>query len=312
MEAKVELSASVSDQCVLLGGQPRSGTSLLTSILRSSGDLLQAFEIHIRKPSFVVGNDGSYTRNILKQIGLPPEEFDRILKEHSELVPSMNLAAWSGPKEEVSAEPLTGKETIAFEDELRARGALLAACMRRAAELEGCRRWGVKILGDVVHAAEYAAAFPNAQVVLLIRDPRDHALSVMKLNEQRKARGQQLFYESYENVAAGWLHTIRDGRLALEASGLSHLTLRYEDLVTKPDVTIRRLEEELNLDLSRATDFHKESFIEAHTQRFKHHDNLKNPINANSVGKWRKQMTPAESEVFLKVAGPEMERWGYE
>ena len=76
--------SGIPDHCVLLAAQPRSGTSLLTSMLRTSGALLQAFELHVRKPSFVVGNDGRYTRNILKQTGLPAEEYDRILEDHRE------------------------------------------------------------------------------------------------------------------------------------------------------------------------------------------------------------------------------------
>jgi len=280
-------------------------------MLRTSDDLLQAFELHIRKPSFVVGNEGRYTRNILKQTGLPAEEFDRLLDEHRNLLPRMNLGAWTGPREEVSAEPLTGRETDDFADELLARGHLIAAAMRRASALEGKQRWGFKILGDVIHAKQYASAFPRAQVILLVRDPRDHALSVMKLNDQRKDRGQPLFYESYRDVALGWLQTIRDGRLALEASGLDYVTMRYEDLVREPKTEMRRLEEMLGIDLVNADTFYKAEYIEAHTRRFKHHDNLKNPINADSVGKWRSKMSSEEAGVFLEIAGSEMEYWGY-
>jgi len=281
-------------------------------MLRTSDELLQAFELHIRKPSFVVGNDGRYTRNIFKQLGMPPEEFNRIVEEHGELMPLMNLGAWSGPKEQVSAEQLTGTETDDFAIELKARAHLVSALMRRVAELGGCSRWGFKILGDVLHAAEYAAAWPKARVILLVRDPRDHALSVMKLNEQRQARGQQLFYKDYASVASGWLNTIRDGHRALEASSLQHVLVRYEDLVTQPETELKRLEQALDLDLSRGTSFYKEDFIEEQTQRFKHHDNLKKPVNASSVGKWRTQMTTEESGVFLEIAGEEMARWGYD
>lgn len=312
MEAKNTILSGILDHCVLLAAQPRSGTSLLTSMLRTSGALLQAFELHIRKPSFVVGNDGRYTRNILKQTGLPVEEYDRIIEDHRDLFPRMNLGAWTGPKEEVSAEQLTGNETTDFQDELVARMHLAAALLRRASQLQGFSRWGFKILGDVIYSAEYATALPNAIVILLARDPRDHALSIMKLNEQRLSRGQKPFYENYAAVARGWLQTIRDGRKSLESSGLRYVLLRYEDLVAMPEIELARLGSELDIDLSCGSKFYQESFIEGHVQRFQHHDNLKNPVNANSVGKWRSQMSAEEAECFLSIAGKEMEWWGYD
>lgn len=195
MEAARGISTSLPDPCILLGGQPRSGTSLLTSMLRESDALFQAFELHIRKPSFVVGNGGNYTRNIFKQLGLPPEEFDAIVRLQKDAAGSMNLGAWTGPKEEVSAELLTGNETSEFERELQARGVITTHLMRRVADLAGKNRWGFKILGDIIYADKYASVWPNACFVLLVRDPRDHALSVMKLNAQRAARGQQLFMQ---------------------------------------------------------------------------------------------------------------------
>lgn len=295
----------------MLGGQPRSGTSLLTSILRTSDDLLQGFELHIRKPSFIVGNNGRYTRNILEQLGLPGDEFDRIVEDHRDLCAHMNLGAWTGPKEEVSAEPPSGRETQDFAAELRARGELVSALLRRAAVLGGRSRWGFKILGDVIHAEQYAAVWPEAVVILLVRDPRDHALSVMKLNEQRAARGQPNFYDSYDAVARGWLHTVRDGRLALEASGLRHILLRYEDLVSDPTTLVMRLGKALSIDLTKGLEYYRQDFIDTHARRFSHHENLRNPIDPSLAGRWRERMSDADSEVFLRTAGDEMAYWGY-
>lgn len=311
MEAARGISTSLPDPCILLGGQPRSGTSLLTSMLRESDALFQAFELHIRKPSFVVGNGGNYTRNIFKQLGLPPEEFDAIVRLQKDAAGSMNLGAWTGPKEEVSAELLTGNETSEFERELQARGVITTHLMRRVADLAGKNRWGFKILGDIIYADKYASVWPNACFVLLVRDPRDHALSVMKLNAQRAARGQQLFYADYNQVALGWSKTIGDGEEVLTKNNLRHIVVRYEDLVQKPDATLAALSHTLDLDLSRSKEFHKSDYIKEHVQRFKHHDSLRQPINADSVGKWKSEMSHAEAAVFEQVAGDLMAKHGY-
>ncbi len=133
----------------------------------------------------------------------------------------------------------------------------------------------------------------------------------MKMNEQRMERGQQLFYENYSKVALGWKETIRGGNDVLSKNNIPHITIRYEDIVLSPETTLSKLENTLDLDLSKSKDFYKSEFIKDHLQRFRHHDNLKNPINANSVGKWKLKMTEEEVSIFKEIAGDVMEKYDY-
>lgn len=311
MEAQNAISTCLSDRCILLGGQPRSGTTLLTSILRSSNRLFQAYELHIRKPSFLLGNNNRYTQNIFKELGLPQEEFIRIVKDYSHVSKMMNLGAWVGPKEEVSAEQLTGKETKDFDSELKVRGILTTQLLRHTAELYKCPRWGFKILGDIIHADHYAQVWPNATFILLVRDPRDHAISLMKLNEQRKSKNQNNFYDDYFSLAKGWRHTMQCGKQVLEKNNLKHVILRYEDLVTNTENELIRLSKTLDLDLSEGINFHQQDFVHDHTKRFKHHQNLTNPVNSGSIGKWRNCMNEEEVNIFSEVAGDVMKLYNY-
>ena len=285
---------------------------MLTSILRTSPNLFQAFELHLRKPSFLVGLDGRYTQRIFAQLGVPPPEFATILNRMAHAREPMNLGAWIGPKEQVSAEPLSGRETDDFEGELHARGELLTRLMRRAAELHDRQRWVFKILGDVVHANTYARVWPNATFILIVRDPRDQALSVMKLNEDRAKRGQPNFYDDYAAAATGWLRTVVMGKRVLEANGIDHVVLRYEDLVRSPVATLQHLSHALDIDLSNGLNFYRRDFDDAQAQRFRHHNNLKNPVSAKSVEKWRLRMSDEELAVFGHIAGDAMRAYGYE
>ena len=309
MEAQGELQAGLPDPCILLGGQPRSGTTLLSSILRCTPGHFQAFELHIRKPSFVAGLDGRYTRNIFRDLGLPPDEYDRIVGAWD--CSAMNLGSWVGPKEDVSAEPHSGRESSNFEHELRARSELTGCLMRRVAELHDATTWGFKILGDIVYADLFARIWPNARFILMIRDPRDQAMSVLKLNEQRSARGQENFYDDYRQAARGWRDTIEQARAVIARHKLPCLETRYEDLVSDTDAELSRLSQALNMDLSRGLDFHQREFIGAHTQRFKHHDNLKKSVNAASVGKWRETLSAQDLAAFIEVAGDLMSEFDY-
>lgn len=280
-------------------------------MLRTSEHLFQAYELHIRKPSFIVGNNGKYTQNIFNQMGLEADEFDEARRKLRELEPKMNLGAWVGPKEDVSAEPLTGNETGAFEEQLWARGLLTTELMRRVKNKEQRRKWGFKILGDVIHAREYARVWPNATFILLVRDPRDHALSIMQLNEQRVARGQKPFYPDYRAVAQGWKQTIDGGRRALVENGIRHVILRYEDLVREPQPILRELSDDLGVDLSEALEFYRSGFVERHQKRFRHHANLGRPINADSLDKWRTRMSDTEAAIFREEIGETMADYGY-
>lgn len=256
-----------------------------------------------------MGNRSTYTRNIFRQLGMSQGVFDRIVDDH--MSGEMNLGSWVGPKEAVSAESLSGLETENFEREFCARAKLVSSLMSELAGAERSSRWGFKILGDLIHASQYAAAWPSATIILLVRDPRDHALSVMKLNSQRADRGQQPFYTSYADVARGWLETVKCGRDKVMESGLRLHVLRYEDLVVNTDVEIRRLSDSLNVDLSDATNFYRNDFVQTHIKRFKHHGNLAKPINSASVGKWSAVMTDDDAEIFEMVAGDVMREYGY-
>ncbi len=310
MEAPLRFPTGLSSRPVLLAGQPRSGTSLLTTMLNMSTDLVQAYEIHIRKPSFINGLDGRYTYNILQQFDLERADFDMILSQHD--LDKMNLGAWCGPKEAVSAEALTGWESNDFVNELFHRGCLVNDFMEHVAHIKNKSRWGFKILGDVIHISEYAQVWPNATVILLVRDPRDHALSIMALNELRKKRNQDVFYNSYSDVAMGWLKTVDYGLKKIEESGLHHLVIRYEDLVFDPIKTCNRISEELSVEMSRATNFYQSELVEKHVSRFKHHDNLQKPVNANSIDKWRSAMSASDQAIFSEIAGDVMTTYGYE
>ena len=313
MEAQDQVRSGLSGSCLLLGGQPRSGTTLLSSILRATPGHFQAFELHPRKPSFVVGLDGRYTRNIMKGLGLPPEEYDAIVASVTRegLRTTMNLGAWTGPKEDVSAEELTGRETDRFEEELVARGELVRRLMARAAAIAGKRSWGFKILGDMRYADIYQKAFPGAVFLLLLRDPRDQVLSILELNKQRLARGQRLFYAGLAEAAAGWREAIAESRAALRRHGLRFAETRYEDLVSDTDRELDRLGALLGLDLRAGVDYRSDGFVEEHTKRFAHHDNLRNSINASSVGKWRTALSAEEQAVVRSEVGPLMAELGY-
>lgn len=58
METKSEVQTGFPDSCTLLGGQPRSGTTLLSSIMRRTREHFRTFELHIEQARSAVKEHG--------------------------------------------------------------------------------------------------------------------------------------------------------------------------------------------------------------------------------------------------------------
>lgn len=303
---------TINERCFFLGGQPRSGTTLLTSLLNSSIDLFQAYELHIRKPSFILGNNKNYTKNIFKYLGLNEKLYLNIIDKHKENFKYMNLGSWTGPKESSSAEQLTGSETLNFSSELLYRGRLVSEMMSELKYIHKKKYWGFKILNDMVHIDKYFKVWPNAFFIILVRDPRDHAISVLKLNEQRIKRNQQLFFKDYEDVAYNWIKDYQTTLEKIDEYKINSYIIKYEYLVQNPYEAKKELEEKLSINNIDIDTFNISEKIKLHSQRFEHHKNLLNKINSDSVNKWKKIMTEEENKKFLKIAGNLMSRFNYE
>lgn len=122
--------------------------------------------------------------------------------------------------------------------------------LRAHAEARGKRRWAEKTPDNLLHVDFLASLFPGARFVSIVRDGLDAAASTAHVAEHR--RGISAWHE--ENLPWGpdaftgnsvftallrWRHWNR--LLARSLEGRQHLSLRYEDLVARPEPTVRDL-----------------------------------------------------------------------
>ncbi len=178
------------------------------------------------------------------------------------------------------------------------------APFRAFARQQGKERWGDKTAPYVHHIDEILAIWPDARVINLARDGRDVGLSVMRL---------PFGANTPLSAAEDWVAGIEAGLRAEASYPDNVLTVRYEDVVLEPQAQVRRLcaftaltfSEDL-LELERTP----RNKIDPFQQDF--HPNVYSGINARSVGKWRTQMTGRAQAVFAAVAGPQLERLGYD
>jgi hypothetical protein len=215
-------------------------------------------------------------------------------------------------------------------DELRGRLAVLepldaAGALRAFYGLYAVRadkpRWGDKTPIYVEHMREIEAALPEARFVHLIRDGRDVALSrIRRALDEPPPAGR---------IARNWKRRI--GAARKRARKLGHyLELRYEDLVTETEASLRRVCEFVELPYDAAMlDYHHragERLSELAgdlpargskarrpgSERLAAHALATEPPREERIGAWREQMSPADVAAFEDAAGGLLDELGYE
>ncbi|HET7681149.1 MAG TPA: sulfotransferase [Xanthobacteraceae bacterium] len=166
----------------------------------------------------------------------------------------------------------------------------LATLMAEVARRQGKPRWAEKTPGNIAHADRIWAAWPDAKIVHIIRDPRDVFASLVEAKK----------WDSPEEFADRWVSTIGRGlRLKgeINPSAKSYLAIRYEDLIAAPERTMRRVIEFIGEPWEAAVaqfsgrqeDFDK--VLEATGKASTTLERLKEPLSGERVGIWPQVLT---------------------
>ena len=193
----------------------------------------------------------------------------------------------------------------ALAGELHAEGrntipAIISGLFEKNAQGEGKSRWGDKTPYYVMHIPKLIEWFPDAQIVHLIRDGRDVALSLF---------GRQHDFSVYNAYFAAeyWESYLEKGRaLGAQLAPHQYMELRYEDLLAHPEGSMQRLCTFLGEAYS-AELFAVTSVDDPGKTPLVHE-----PLKADNAGKWRSKMTPAQIRAFESVAGRTLREFGYD
>lgn len=262
-------------------GCPRSGTSLLSRMLNSHPNIAIPYESHFY--------DGWYP--IVRRYGDLGDRRTRTLV--MELLRSRFVKNWA-PLPSL-AETLQAITRPGFDGVVE--GLLRAWTLR-----QGKSRWGEKTPQHALCWRTILAGFPDLQVIHLIRDGRDVALSY-----KAAFFGPKHAY----HLAARWgqyLAAAEESQAVLGEPGF--LPVRYEDLVAEPDRELRRICAFLGEEFAPAMlTFHRKAIAQIADQR--NLANLRRPVMTDNVGKWQREMTAREIRIFEARAGAQLERYGY-
>ncbi len=171
------------------------------------------------------------------------------------------------------------------------RGVLDAIFLQLAENNDMSRRWGDKTPGYAADMPVVGELFPDAKYIQLTRDGRDVALSVMG----RFWGAQNIYYAAKEWVEA--VDQLDEFAAGLPAGQLLRLT--YEQLLGEPMETFARVVDYLE--------------IEPREELLNHLEPLLNEqLNKANFDKWRTKMTPAQRELYERIAWRQLRRHGYE
>jgi hypothetical protein len=172
------------------------------------------------------------------------------------------------------------------------------------AESRSKPRFGDKTPLYMQHLDVLERAFPDARYVHIVRDGRDAALSMIAM--KRKPRFNLARPRGLGDFACAWRREVRAAR----RFGRTHpyLELRYEDLVAEPESRLREVCAFLGLE-------YEPGMLEYHRREdpslYADHPRLAQPP-VRDARSWRKEMPPAEAELFEALAGDLLAELGYE
>jgi len=177
--------------------------------------------------------------------------------------------------------------------------------------------WGDKNNYHVNHVADLDRLFPDCRFVHIVRDGRDVACSYREIadREDRGVYAPRLPYD-IESIAAEWSENVRavDDRLSAMPERRA-LTIRYEDLVRRPDRELgdvcRLLEVDFDGDMLNFGVENVRLGLEP-PELLAWKARTTQPISASNVGRYRHVLSETEITAFERAVGGTLTRFGYD
>lgn len=271
---------------VFILGSPRSGTTLLSHLLLSSG-------------GFAVVRSELHAMNIVgPRYGGLTSESDR----------EALIEAWLGTEVHQRTGVSDARLAELVRSDVRSPADFLGAVMSEVCALQGAKRWSDCTPENVAYIELLASAFPEARFLHVVRDGRDVAASMAKrgiANASARDEGREI-----EVSAALWEWFVTAGRRGCEALPERSMEVRYEELVGDRAGTLAQISEFLKheIDIERVEEIALGSVSKPNTS-------FEEDLNAGSfqpVERWRSSLSKDELAKVEAIVGEKLSELGYE
>ncbi len=269
---------------VFVLGCPRSGTTLLYYMLMSSG-------------GFAVYREESHVFNMIAP------KFALASRKSREKLMKRWLKSIYFKKTGLDAQSIEKK----IVEECRNAGDFLRIVMEEIARQQNVSRWADTTPEHLLYIPTIKKAFPDALIIHSIRDGRDVALSMDKLHWLRPYRWDKQRSLMVHGLYWEWI--VRHGRKDGKLFDGDYMEIRFEDLMSRPHETLASIGRfiEHDLDYDRIRKVGLGSVGKPNTSfRTEVSDGQFSP-----VGRWKKNFSPQQLEMFEGLVGPFLRELGY-
>ena len=191
----------------------------------------------------------------------------------------------------------------------RTGGDFIRTVMDGVTEAQGAHRWAVYDPDNVLHVERVKADIPNALFVHIIRDGRDIALSLNKMGGFTPLPWDRNSKRNLAATALYWEWMVRKGREHGRRFPADYIEIHYEDLVTKPEETLRTLggfiDHDLDYDRIRNAGLGR---LSESNSSFRE-EGAKAPINP--LGRWKERLSHTDVVAIESVVADCLEETGY-
>lgn len=173
----------------------------------------------------------------------------------------------------------------------------------------GKARWGNHVPRDIFNIPEILSFYPDARIIVCVRDVRDFLVSYGGMKSVLKAhhvgRYRQLFHPVVTSLL--WVSTMRRIPIVERQVAPEHMMiLRYEDLVREPEAAALRICRLIGEEFEPAMlSVQQNNSSDCSTRT------AAGGIYASSVGRWRDSLPPEQAAVAQRIAGKWLTELGY-
>ena len=267
-------------------GSPRSGTTLIVAILKTTG-LFPANQVE----SFLLEDfhwrfgdlHSTQNRKRFIEFWITSKQFEK-----------------SGLREE-SFRELASKEGVSYVEVLR-------LFMDSIAASQGKSRWLEKTPAHVFHIEQLVSGFPNARIIHVIRDGRDVSVSRKQLgwvNTKSRDTLVQLVF-----AAKNWELSVLTGRRKGTLFPDNYIEVFYEKLIRNIDLELSRMSNFVGLNLIR--DQLENNPGGALTKSNTAFGDQAPGVATTGIARWRTELTPVELRTLEYSIGDTLKACGYE
>jgi hypothetical protein len=179
---------------------------------------------------------------------------------------------------------------------------MLESLTQNHAARNGKPRWAEKTPDHILYVREIRREWPDAVIIRIARDPRDVAVSMRQL----------LWTSNYSildnaNIWADW----HEQAMPFFAHDSRSHTLRFEDLVTTPEVELRKLCDAIGEEYEPQMLDTARTGRSVASKREPWKASVSEPIDASRAFNWRHEVSSVDAEAIAARCEQAMKEFGY-